>query len=107
MAKHPHKLILLNKKTWKCAVQGCSFFVHLGLAHILVGKIGICWGCGEQFMIDEYALREEQPRCIDCRGELPSVVKEPEPKEEKSTNSHRTPEQQKAYDKIMKELGLK
>lgn len=67
MAKHPHKLMLLNKKTWRCAIEGCSFFVHLGLAHVLIGKTGICWICGDQYTIDARALDDELPRCIMCR----------------------------------------
>jgi hypothetical protein len=35
MAKHPHRVILLNKKTWRCTLEGCNFFVHVGLAHVL------------------------------------------------------------------------
>lgn len=70
MAKHAHRIMLLNKKTWKCMLEGCNFFVHQGLAHLLLGKTGICWECGEQFMIDEYALKDEQPKCYDCRSDV-------------------------------------
>lgn len=67
MGKHPHKLIFQQKKTWRCTLPGCSFFVHQGLAHILVGKISICWECNEEFMTDEGALTEDMPRCAECR----------------------------------------
>jgi len=67
MAKHPHLLILMNKKTWKCALEGCGFFVHLGLAHILIGKTAICWDCQEKFMVSEESLKEEKPRCYECK----------------------------------------
>jgi hypothetical protein len=67
MAKHPHRLLLMDKKTWKCTLDGCSFFVHLGLAHILIGKSAVCWGCGDTFTLNEYALKEDQPRCDECR----------------------------------------
>lgn len=67
MAKHPHKLILINRKTWKCALPECGFFVHLGLAHVLLGKTAVCWECGELFTVDEDALRDEMPKCADCR----------------------------------------
>lgn len=70
MAKHPHRLVLLDKKTWRCTIPGCAFFVHLGLAHVIVGKTGICWECGEQYTIDEDALKSELPKCIDCRSRL-------------------------------------
>jgi hypothetical protein len=67
MAKHPHLLILLNKKTWKCMLEGCNFFVHLGLAHVLVGKSAICWNCEGRFTLNEAALKEDKPRCDECR----------------------------------------
>jgi hypothetical protein len=95
MSKHPHKLILMNHKTWKCTLQGCSFFVHKGLEHILVGKSSICWGCGDEFLFDESALSEEMPKCIECRIARPSQpITETEVEE-------MTPAKRKLY----KELG--
>lgn len=70
MAKHPHRLILINKKTWKCVLDGCNFFVHLGLAHVLLGKSHSCWECGEVHTLDEYALKDEMPKCTECRLRL-------------------------------------
>jgi len=67
MAKHPHLLLLVNKKTWKCNLEGCGFFVHLGLAHILIGKQAICWSCEERFVVSEDSLKEEKPRCNECK----------------------------------------
>ena len=67
MAKHPHKLILLQKKTWRCTLEGCSFFVHIGLAHVLVGKQSICWQCNEEFKLDYKSLQDEMPICYDCK----------------------------------------
>jgi len=67
MAKHPHRLALVNKKTWKCTLPGCSFFVHSGLAHLLIGKTAQC-DCGELYNVDERSLQDEIPTCLDCRG---------------------------------------
>lgn len=67
MAKHPHRLMLMDKKTWRCTLPGCSFFVHLGLAHVLIGKTAICWDCGEQFTFDVLNLKQEMPICDNCR----------------------------------------
>jgi hypothetical protein len=68
MTKHPHRLILQERKTWRCTLEGCSFFVHLGLAHVLIGKTAICWDCGESYTIDPDALKEDMPKCVDCRS---------------------------------------
>lgn len=74
MAKHPHRLILQQKRTWKCTIPGCSFFVHLGLAHVLIGKMGVCWECGQQYTIDEDALKHEMPKCSRCRSGVESEL---------------------------------
>lgn len=67
MSKHPHRLLLVDKKTWRCTLPGCRFFVHLGLAHLLVGRTVICWECGEQFQFDENSLKEDMPTCFECK----------------------------------------
>jgi hypothetical protein len=107
MAKHPHKLILQNKKTWRCTLQGCNFFVHLGLAHILVNKTGVCWECEDQFVIDEFALREEMPRCIDCRINHPLIVaiQQAEPTVEPEPIA--SPEVEEAKRKLYRDMGWK
>ena len=68
MAKHPHRLMLVEKRTWRCTLDGCNFFVHLGLAHVLVGKRAVCWECGEVFIVDEKSLKNEMPKCNTCMG---------------------------------------
>ena len=71
MAKHTHKLILMNKKTWRCALPGCSYFLHTGLEHLLPGKPIKCWGCGDDFNVTESALGDarngdDMPKCANC-----------------------------------------
>ena len=66
MAKHPHRLILLEKRTWRCTLDGCSFFVHLGLQHVLLGKRAVCWECDEIFTLTEQSLKSETPKCLEC-----------------------------------------
>lgn len=68
MAKHPHRLMLLNKKTWKCTIPGCGFFVHLGLQHLLLGRTAQCHNCDDLYSVDERALRDDMPVCIECRS---------------------------------------
>lgn len=67
MAKHPHRLMLMQKKTWRCTLPGCTYFIHRGLEYTLPGKQAVCWGCGEEFTVTEEALMEDQPKCADCR----------------------------------------
>ena len=69
MAKHPHRLMLIDRKTWKCTLPGCAFFVHLGLAHLLQGKTAQCNSCDELFTVDERALKDDAPVCLACRAQ--------------------------------------
>ncbi len=68
MAKHPHRLIYIDKKLWRCTLAGCSFFVHTGLAYVLPGKQAMCWDCDETFILGEAALKDDMPKCPRCRG---------------------------------------
>lgn len=69
MAKHPHKLMLIDNRTWRCMLEGCTFFVHLGLAHVIVGKRIVCWTCEETFLVEkELSTRESRPTCNMCRA---------------------------------------
>jgi hypothetical protein len=72
MAKHPHRLLLNQKKTWRCTLPGCRYFIHIGLAHILPGQQSICWECGSEFELDEEALNDADgmPKCRMCRAKL-------------------------------------
>ena len=65
--KHPHRLLLVDKKIWRCTLDGCTFFVHMGLVGVLPGKQTVCWECGDNFKLDVAALKEDMPRCSDCR----------------------------------------
>lgn len=66
MAKHPHRLMLNENKTWRCTLPNCRYFIHRGLAHVLPGQASICWECGEVFVLDERALQDDQPICDSC-----------------------------------------
>ena len=68
MAKHPHRLLLNHKKTWRCTLPGCKYFIHIGLAHILPGSSSVCWNCSGVFTLDERALSDDQPICDDCNA---------------------------------------
>src|SRR5262245_61969399 len=59
--------MFVEGRTWRCTLEGCAFFVHKGLAHLLPGKDARCWECGEIFKLDETALKDDMPKCSDCR----------------------------------------
>jgi formylmethanofuran dehydrogenase subunit E len=71
--KHVHKYMrfgptpAMSYYIWKC-VDGCAHFIHEKQEFYVVGRKSICWGCGEEFVMDEDAMKEEMPRCVTCRN---------------------------------------
>lgn len=64
--KHIHKIKLHKYKsgnmTYFC-VDDCNYKVTPALA---LGKIVLCWRCGEKFKMNEYSLRLVKPHCENC-----------------------------------------
>jgi hypothetical protein len=65
--KHVHKFKRLIYKsgnvTFFCTLPDCSHKINPALA---LGKRSLCWRCGEEFILDEYALRLAKPHCSAC-----------------------------------------
>lgn len=65
--KHTHKFKRLKYKsgnvTFFCTLPDCSQKINPALA---LGKRSICWRCGEEFIMTEYALRLAKPHCENC-----------------------------------------
>jgi NAD-dependent SIR2 family protein deacetylase len=40
------------------------------MKHMVPGKASVCHGCDNQFVLDSENMKEERPRCNDCRGIL-------------------------------------
>ena len=68
MAKHAHRLILIENKVWKCTLNNCSFFVYIGQQWVIEGKHVECWKCNETFVMSKRALKDEMPICDECRN---------------------------------------
>ena len=76
MAKHAHKIALIENKVWRCTLPNCSWFVYTGQQWIIENKHIECWKCGESFMAAKHSLRDEMPICDECR--IPLVGKKEE-----------------------------
>ena len=73
MAKHPHRLMLHQKKTWRCMLPGCRYFIHSGLEFTLAGQTSVCWECAQEFVLSEDSIRDarsgdDMPVCYDCKN---------------------------------------
>lgn len=65
--KHIHKFKRLRYKSGNevffCALPDCNCKMNPAL---LFGKRSICWRCGNEFIMNEYALRLAKPHCEAC-----------------------------------------
>jgi hypothetical protein len=71
--KHVHRYFRSHGKhvsVWKCSDMHCPHYVHYSQSYVLISRASICWGCGREFPLDEDALEEDMPRCIECRSGL-------------------------------------
>lgn len=73
--KHIHKLKRYRFKSgsvvYFCALPECNYKVAIALA---LGKRVLCWRCGKDFVMNEYAVRLAKPHCEAChksKGEEP------------------------------------
>lgn len=70
MAKHAHRIILVDKRLWRCTLPGCSWFVYTGQQQIIMGRSVVCWECGSTFQISEEELKRaykyDMPKCDQC-----------------------------------------
>lgn len=67
--KHIHKYMhqqLKVIKVWRCAAPECSHWMPPHLEDLLMGRFSVCWNCNETFPLDERAMQDEQPVCINC-----------------------------------------
>lgn len=60
-----HKLVK-SGPVWKCAVPLCTFFCYFKQSYILLGRATICWGCLNEFPLDEEAMKLDMPMCHNC-----------------------------------------
>lgn len=69
--QHTHKYQRMqfkySGKVWACRLPDCNHFMPRDLEDTMEGKYSLCWSCGEQFMLTEKAMEDEQPKCDECR----------------------------------------
>lgn len=68
--KHIHKYMrqaLRHITVWRCALPQCSHFMPPHFNDLIIGRASICWSCGNTFTLDESAMADDMPTCINCR----------------------------------------
>jgi DNA-directed RNA polymerase subunit RPC12/RpoP len=38
------------------------------IENLVIGRASICWGCGDKFVLDEIAMKDDMPQCMNCRN---------------------------------------
>jgi hypothetical protein len=69
--KHVHRYLRTHLRfasVWRCADSECPHFMPPHQEGLMIGRASFCWGCSEQFTLDDEALKEEFPRCARCRA---------------------------------------
>jgi hypothetical protein len=66
---HKYKRITLSKRTglqvFKCVAPICTHYVRRELA---IGRVCICWKCGEELILNAENTQLAKPTHIECRG---------------------------------------
>lgn len=55
-------------KLWSCALPDCYHYMPAHMSAMVVGKASLCMECNEQFVLDPMNMRDDNPRCDNCRG---------------------------------------
>ena len=68
--KHIHKYMLVTlsyAQVWRCGHPMCAHHMPKHMEKLVIGRASVCWQCLTPFALDEKAMKEEFPRCQDCR----------------------------------------
>lgn len=52
---------------WACALPDCNHYMPKHMEAMIPGKATYCWQCGEATIMDAESMKENQPRCMNCR----------------------------------------
>jgi len=66
LAHKYHRVKLKFGEVWACAHASCPHYMPDYLTPTLLGKTSICWGCGDDLILDESNMKNDQPKCANC-----------------------------------------
>lgn len=68
-----HNVVFGASHVWACALPDCTHYMPNHMSAMVEGKASICWQCGEDMILDKSNMKENQPRCENCRLGIESV----------------------------------
>lgn len=76
------KVLLASQKLWTCSKgENCTHYLPKYMESRIIGRLSICWGCAEEFTLDEVNTLLTRPVCDKCSGrsELVNLLQSLEP----------------------------
>ncbi len=64
--KHTHRYHKIAGQ-WSCSLPRCTHMIPGNIKSGVIGRVSICWDCGNEFIIDESSAESDEPTCITCR----------------------------------------
>ncbi len=74
---HVHRYAKRELSTYKvfaCTLSDCSHYQPRHMESMLEGRRSLCTSCGEEFILNRDSMKEDEPRCDDCRFESKTEV---------------------------------
>lgn len=67
---HKYELVKLGQSShvWRCALPHCNHYMPKHLEEMVPGKASLCWACGAEMTLNIENMKENHPRCDECRG---------------------------------------
>lgn len=69
--RHIHKyqrIEIAASKVWACALPDCNHYMPKHMESMVEGKSSYCWECNEPMILDAEAMKDDRPRCHNCRN---------------------------------------
>lgn len=64
--KHIHQYFKMDNGLWGCALSDCTHFMPENVSNQVKGKLSLCHGCKEPFILEEVNMKQKQPKCENC-----------------------------------------
>ena len=62
-----HRVTLSFGLVWACGLPDCNHYMPQHMNQLVEGKNSLCWQCNIMFVLDANAMKEDRPRCFNCR----------------------------------------
>lgn len=61
---------MYSTPTWACAKPDCNHYMPPHIESSINGKYTICWECGATTTMNVLSMKDNNPKCDECRGNV-------------------------------------